>query len=401
MFLFLFGTNLRVILSYKWIGAKMVVFYRVADPMNQISCKSSYRIRLGVLLLYSLLFLLVISSCGTSNLSSLPAPTLTASITQTASSTPTPTPTLTPTPLPTLIPAPTKIQTVCGGPPVMYILLIGSDARVNSYIIGLADAIRLVRVDFVESRIQTLTFQRDLYVEIPGIESHNGITHGKLNQAFLYGNPGYGYFDGPGQGPELLALTLEHNFDAHVDHYLAVNLQIFMQFVDELGGIDIRLPYTIDGRVNGSKDPDRYFLPGHQHLDGYRTMLLARLRPNGDIKRSEVQNLILKSIAEKLLAPSSIPKLLKLAARYRDSIQTDIGPVQIGQLVCLATRLNNEKIEFVTFPDSLFESTRVHDPVLGNTSILDADFNVLKKYVRNFETGKGFDDVGAINEFIR
>lgn len=269
----------------------------------------------------------------------------------------------------------------------MFILLVGSDARRNTYNIGLADAIRLVRVDFIEPRVQVLTFQRDLYVEIPDIEDHYGITHGKLNQAYLYGNPGYGYFDGSGQGPGLLALTLEKNFDAHADHYLAVNLQTFSQFVDALGGIDIRLPYAIDGRVKGSKDTARYFPAGDQHLNGYRTMLLARMRPYGDFQRIEIQNLIMESILDKLLRPSVLSQLPKLAKTFQGSIQTDLGPVQIGQLVCLARMLDAEKIGFASFPDSLFKSTRIQDPVLGYTSILAADFDILKSYVKKFENG--------------
>lgn len=272
----------------------------------------------------------------------------------------------------------------------MFILLIGSDARSNTYSIGLADAIRLVRVDFVEPRIQLLTFPRDLYVEIPGIESHNGITQGKLNQAFLYGNPGYGYYDGPDRGPGLLALTLEHNFGARTDHYLAVNLQTFSKVVDALGGIDIRLPRVVDGRVAGSKDSNRYFPAGNQHLNGYRAMLLARMRPRGDFQRIEIQNLILRAVADKLLRPSAIPKIPELTEAFRGSIQTDLGPVEIGQLACLAKMLDTQKIEFLNFPEELFESTRVRDPVLGSTSILKADFDTLKTYVRKFERGTWF-----------
>ncbi|HEY5730050.1 MAG TPA: LCP family protein [Anaerolineales bacterium] len=325
-------------------------------------------------------------------LNTVAAPTATP----TTSFTPTFTPTSTPTPTATLTPTPTEIPTLCGGPRVMFILLIGSDARSKTYNVGLADAIRLVRVDFVEPRVQLLTFQRDLYVEIPGIESHNGITHGKLNQAFLYGNPGYGYFDGPGQGSGLLALTLEHNFDVHADHYLAVNLQTFSAFIDALGGIDIRLPDVIDGRVEGSKDPNRYFKAGDHHLNGYRTMLLSRLRPKGDLQRSEIQNLILQAITEKVLSPSVLPKLPELAKTFNGSIQSDLGPTEIGQLVCLAAMLDMEKIEYVSFPESLFKSARVQDPVLGYTSILEVDFEILKKYVRNFENGIGLGDVGEI-----
>jgi len=274
----------------------------------------------------------------------------------------------------------------------MFILVIGSDARSNSYTIGLADAIRIVRVDFVNPGIQVLAFPRDLYVEIPGLEKYNGATHGKLNQAFLYGNPGYGFFDGYGQGPGLMKLTLEQNFGASTDHYLAVNLQTFVQIVDALGGIDIEMPYNLDGRVQGSKDPDRYFKAGSLHLDGYRAMLLARLRPGGDFKRSEVQNLIIQAIFKKLLEPATLPKLLKLLGAFNESVQTDITPVQIGQLICLATRLDAEKVEFLSFPEDLFKNGRVRDPVLGNTSILEVDFDVLKTYVQKFEEGIGFDD---------
>ena len=272
----------------------------------------------------------------------------------------------------------------------MYILVIGSDARSDSYNIGLADAIRIVRVDFVEPGIRVLAFPRDLYVEIPGLEKYNGATHGKLNQAFLYGNPGYGFFDGYGQGAGLTALTLKQNFGASTDHYLAVNLQTFVKFVDALGGIDIDMPYTLDGRVQGSRDPDRYFPKGKQHLDGYRTMLLARLRPGGDFDRIEIQNLILQAIAEKLSTPSALSGLFRLLGTFRDSVQTDISAVQIGQLACLIPHINAGDIEFLDFPESLFKSTRVQDPVLGYTSILDVDFEVLKKYVQKFEDGIEF-----------
>ena len=103
---------------------------------------------------------------------------------------------------------------------------------------------------------------RDLYVEIPGIAAHGGITHGKLNQAYLYGNPAFGYYDGPGQGPGLLSLTMTENFGTQADHYVAVNIQAFARIIDQLGGLDINLPYTIDGRVSHSQDPDHYFAAG-------------------------------------------------------------------------------------------------------------------------------------------
>ena len=349
--------------------------------MSRVNRKSPYAFRqIGLLLCFSL-FLPLVLGCGALNQFNSPVITLTS----TASFTPTATVTQTPTP--TSTPTPTQIPALCGGPRVMFILLVGSDARQDSYAVGLADSMRLVRVDFVEPSIQVLAFPRDLYVEIPEIEDQSGITRGKLNQAFLYGNPGYKYYDGEGQGPGLLALTLEHNFGAPVDHYVAVNLQTFVRIIDTLGGIDINLPYVIDGRVRGSRDSNRYFAAGEQHLNGYRTMLLARLRPGGDLQRLEIQNLILQALADRLFSPTAALKFLELIGDFKDSIQTDLGAPEISRLLCLRGQLDAERIDFLSFPESLFKSERVRDPVLGNTSILAADFEVLADYVTRFSEG--------------
>ena len=139
-------------------------------------------------------------------------------------------------------------QPLCGGPSTMNILAIGSDSRGNHYLYGLADVIRLVRVDFVNARVNILEVPRDLWVEIPGISDHYGITEGKLNQAYLYGNKGFGYYDGPGEGPGLLARTLNLNFGAQPDHYIAVNMVTFENIVNAVGGIDVYLPYEISVR---------------------------------------------------------------------------------------------------------------------------------------------------------
>jgi LCP family protein required for cell wall assembly len=276
------------------------------------------------------------------------------------------------------------VVSVCGGPPAMFILLVGTDSRADSYSAGLADSMRMVRVDFVNPGVMYLSFQRDLYVEIPGIADHGGITHGKLNQAYLYGNSAFDYYDGEGEGPGLLALTMQHNFGTQTDHYVAVNMQTFVRVVDALGGLDINLPYVVDGRAPGSKDPSRYFPAGDQHLDGYRTLLLARMRPNGDLERSNTQNLILQALAAKLLSPAVLPAAPELINAFQGAVQTDLGPAEIAQLLCLATMLAPEKIVAVNFPEDLFTGTRVNDPVLGSTFVWNVNFDLLRDYVQYF-----------------
>jgi anionic cell wall polymer biosynthesis LytR-Cps2A-Psr (LCP) family protein len=116
-------------------------------------------------------------------------------------------------------------------------------------------------------------------------------------------------------------------------------------------------------------------------------MLLARLRPQGDFRRAEVQNLILQAAAEKALSKTVILKLPELITDLSDSVQTDLGPVEITQLLCLRTRLDPQRFEFLRFPERLFTNERVRDPVLGNTSIVDADFEILRGYVQRFNEG--------------
>lgn len=276
---------------------------------------------------------------------------------------------------------------VCGGPASMSILLIGSDSRADNYLAGLSDSMRIVRADFVHPGIMYLTFQRDLYVEIPGISDHGGITHGKLNQAYLYGNRAFGYYDGPGEGPGLLAATLEQNFGAHVDHYVAVNTATFARVVDTLGGIDVNLPQTIDGRVKGSRDPNMIFPAGQQHLDGSRATLLARLRPKGDLERSAIQDLILQALAAKILSPSALPQMPRVVEAFYGSVQTDLKAEDIAQLLCLGSLVTPDKVLAVDFPADLFTGTRIQDPVLGYTFVWDVDFNMLRAYVQYFNQG--------------
>src|ERR1700752_4967278 len=157
---------------------------------------------------------------------------------------------------------------MCGAPPIMNILVVGSDARGDNYNYGLADMIRIVRVDFVNPKVTILEFPRDLWVEIPDIADNlNGQDHEKLNQAYLYGNHGFGYTDDPAQGPGLLARTLSLNFNAQIDHYAAVNMRTFVKIVNAVGGIDVTLPEAVDGRTAEDTNSRLLFRAGTLHLD--------------------------------------------------------------------------------------------------------------------------------------
>ncbi len=291
---------------------------------------------------------------------------------------------------PIVAPSPAPL---CGGPPTMSLLLIGSDTRSSGYTWGLSDVMRVVRVDFVTPRLSLLDFPRDLWVEIPFIADNlNGQDHEKLNQAYLYGNPGDGfaYWDDPSAGPGLLARTLDLNFGAKVDHYLAVNMQSFVRMVDAVGGLDINLPR----RIGSSRDPS--LQKGFQHLDGAQALAVARDRTEGVFSRGEEQNLVLCALQKKLNDPTIVVHIPDIVHSFQGSVQTDLSPAEMGQLACLATLLPRSNIALYNFPEGLFTGARIYDPVFHkNVFVWDVDFNVLRRYVAMFQMGSWPLSMGA------
>ena len=278
-------------------------------------------------------------------------------------------------------------QPACGGPAVMNILAVGSDARGDHYLYGLADIIRLVRVDFVNKQVGILEVPRDLWVEIPDISDHYGITHGKLNQAYLYGNKGLGYYDEPSEGPGLLARTLNLNFGAQPDHYLAVNMITFENIVNSVGGIDVDLPEEVS--VRSPSNPKGFAIPeGQHHIDGETALWVARIREYSTFSRADNQNIIMCALYKKLMSPAVVPAIPNLVSDFREYVQTDLSPQQINQLACLANEMNGTGVVFASLPMEMFKNAKVFDPQLkATTSVLDADYELLRDYIERFQQG--------------
>lgn len=298
-------------------------------------------------------------------------------------------PTVTQPPTVTPFPTFTPSALTCGSTEVMTLLAIGTDSRSGKYEYGLADVIRVVRVDFMNRKISILEFPRDLWVEIPEISDNlKGQDHEKLNQAYLYGNPGFGYWDDPSAGPGLLARTLNLNFGVRPDHYVAVSMRVFEKIVDAVDGIDIYLPEAVDGRTKEDPRKSLYFAKGTHHLSGSEALQLARIRLDGVFERANTQNRILCALRDKLVTPSVLPKIPEIIQSFMDNIQTDMSPEQISTLACFGTRIDPSLILFASFPQELFKPDWVYDPVFkAKLFAWDVDFTVMREYVTMFHEG--------------
>ncbi len=294
---------------------------------------------------------------------------------------------LTQQPLTTQQPSPTQSPPLCGDTPVLTVLVAGIDFRGDNYLYGLADVIRIVRVDFTIPKVTIFTLDRDIWVEIPGIQDHYGITHGKLNQAYFYGVPAMGYYDGTAGGAGLLAKTLKWNFGLNVDNYVVANMAAFVRSVDALGGIDIYLPEPVEGPMENQGMV--YFSAGAQHLSGQQALNLARLREGySSLIRITDQDAIIKGLNDKITSPAVILKIPALLQILKDTVLTDLSPNQINSTVCLVKNMDSTDLSFAEIPDSYYVQSKIYNPdIHQNVFIWDIDFNVIRSYVNDFQSG--------------
>lgn len=296
--------------------------------------------------------------------------------------------------LPTLAMNASESQPLCGGPPVMMLLGIGVDREADDYLYGLADVIRVARVDFVTPKVTVLTIPRDLWVEFPDLKQPYAqrVPFGKLNQAYLYGGPGMGYYEGPGGASGLLAHTIAHNYGLYVDHYGAVNFRAFEKIIDALGGIDIYLDQDWDGTpVDENTEDMGYFTAGQHHMTGSEALRFARIRKRYSIMaRSDNQTLVMCAVKDKLLSPAVVGSIPKLINSLIGEIQTDLTPAQLSQLACLLPKLSQDNLQFISFPEAMMVPGREFDPQLGDLTFV---WDIPKEDIQAFMSDFINDDI--------
>jgi LCP family protein required for cell wall assembly len=272
-----------------------------------------------------------------------------------------------------VIPTPTADpdqETICDGPHLMFIQVAGID-RFN-----LADVIRIVRADFANQQISVLAIQRATWVSIPHLEDY-GITASLINTAHSYGE----YFYGENAGITLLSETIAQNFGIRSDRYIDVHYDSFIKAVDAVGGVDITLQESYYDAGTG-----KYFEPGTHHLNGEEALAYARMRySDTDWSRMDRQTDLLMSIFGQLTGSSMLPELPGLALELKDDVVTDLSPVEINQLVCLATSISSDSIKFYEIGLDMVTPTVLNDK--AHSQVMLPNFDLIRPYVEQFVNG--------------
>ncbi|MEX2502314.1 MAG: LCP family protein [Trueperaceae bacterium] len=138
------------------------------------------------------------------------------------------------------------------------------------------------------------------------------------------------------QGPDGLMEALESVLGVPIDYYAILDLEIFQDVVDALGGVEVNVPERMYYRdVAGGLTID--FQPGPQVLDGQAASEFLRYRQfrRGDIDRIENVKRLAYAMAAKLqqLHVRAVGILPELVSTYVDRVETNVSLGLIRELL--------------------------------------------------------------------
>ncbi|PNZ70705.1 LytR family transcriptional regulator [Staphylococcus croceilyticus] len=167
-------------------------------------------------------------------------------------------------------------------------------------------------------QIRLLSIPRDTISYIPKVGYYDKVTH-----AHAYG------------GPIAAMDSVEATLNVPVDYYVRINMDAFVQAVDELGGIYYDVPYDLNepntddtGRIKIKK--------GYQKLNGDEALAVARTRHHdSDLKRGERQMDLIKLLFQKAKDLNSYSKLDELVQIVGKNAKHNLTSQEIKSLASM------------------------------------------------------------------
>jgi LCP family protein required for cell wall assembly len=239
-----------------------------------------------------------------------------------------------------------------------------------------SDVIILVHVDLINKRVAAISIPRDLWVDIPGVGQD------KINSAYNYGVKATP--NDPAAGIGKLRDTVEALFGVPVDGYVLFDFNGFKTVVDELGGVDINVPYKI---VDDQYPTEDYgvktvtFEPGEQHMDGETALEYVRTRhADSDDGRRDRQMQVMLALFGNGKSLSSIAKIQPLILALGKTIQTSFPLDQQLTLARLGLEMNQGEIRYTVLGADMLAGGPLYD---GGPWVYSGDMSQIAAYVQS------------------
>src|SRR5580698_3775228 len=229
-------------------------------------------------------------------------------------------------------------------PHEQYILRTGHDQSNNT------DTIMVLHISPGRHRVTVMSIPRDTMVPMyecnsgPGYagQQANPNADVQINSLLQIG------------GPTCLWKTVEQATGIRIDHFIGIGLLGFVKVVNDLGGVNVCVPFNVNDTVSGLN-----LKSGEQHITGVQALAFWRTRENlGDgsdlqrIQRDQFMSAqVVKGVLHSGLLSNPI-RLLRVVSDAAASMTTDAGMtvsdlVQIGQSF---RSLSGQNVQFITMP---------------------------------------------------
>lgn len=222
------------------------------------------------------------------------------------------------------------------------ILLMGVDYRdwEQGSDVPRTDSMILLSVDPLTKTAGMLSIPRDLWINIPGMG------YNKINTAYRWGE----IYKLPGGGPGLAMKTVEQFLGVPINYYALINFDAFVKFIDEMGGLDMKIRQEIEIDPIGPGNT-KILEPGTQTLTGAEVLAYARQRytANDDFDRSSRQQEVIMAIRKQIVQFNMLPTLIakspKLYQEISSGITTNLTLDQVIRLAVLGAQINEKNIK--------------------------------------------------------
>lgn len=238
------------------------------------------------------------------------------------------------------------------------VLLIGSDSRAGANrkfgatVEGQrSDTIMILHISPGRHRATVLSIPRDSMVPVlacpadgpgvPGQQAEPGVNE-RINATFANG------------GPSCLWKTVEHETGIHIDHFIELAFSGFVHIVNDIGGVNICLPVTVN-------DPDSglHLAAGMHHVMGPQALAFWRERHIGtgsDLQRIQRDQYLMASLLQGIRQSNilgSPTKIYSIVVDAASAMTTDAG-LNLSTMVRIADSLrglSTNSVQFVQVPE--------------------------------------------------
>ncbi len=207
---------------------------------------------------------------------------------------------------------------------------------------GRTDVIMLAHVNITDKTASIVSIPRDTYINT----KHSAK---KINACNAIG------------GAEELCRRVEETFGIGVDYYAIVELKVFSQLVDAIGGVEVTLSRDMHYE-DSSQGLYIDLKAGRQVLNGNEAECFVRFRSGyamADLTRIEAQKIFVAALAKKLLSSESISHLPQIISAVFQNLETDMDAVKMISMALRLYDISLENVKIYTMPGEAYTKNGV------------------------------------------